>query len=68
MFNILELNLNGNLNSLNPDDQFKLLSDFSDGILGCYKLQLRKFIKNRRKIRKIQIQFCWVPGVETYLF
>jgi hypothetical protein len=29
---------------------------------------LRKIIKNRRKIIKMQNQFCWVRGEEIYLF
>jgi hypothetical protein len=37
-------------------------------VLLGFQQQLRKFVKNHRKIRKMQIQFCWVPGEETYLF
>jgi hypothetical protein len=36
-------------------------------ILGLQQ-QLRKIIKNRRKIRKMQNQFCWVRGEEIYRF
>jgi hypothetical protein len=36
-------------------------------VLGLQQ-QLRKFIKNRRKIIKIQNQFCWFRGEEIYLF
>jgi hypothetical protein len=36
-------------------------------VLGLQQ-QLRKIIKNRRKIRKMQNQFCWFRGEEIYLF
>jgi hypothetical protein len=38
-----------------------------NGLLG-FQLNLWKIIKNRIKIIKMLIQFCWVPGKETYLF
>jgi hypothetical protein len=34
-------------------------------VLLGFQLQLRKIMKNRRKIIKMQIQFCWVRGEET---
>jgi hypothetical protein len=36
-------------------------------VLGLQQ-RLRKIIKNRRKIRKMQNQFCWFRGEEIYLF
>jgi hypothetical protein len=36
-------------------------------VLGLQQ-RLRKIIKNRRKIIKMQNQFCWVRVEETYLF
>jgi hypothetical protein len=30
--------------------------------------QLRKIIRNRREIRKMQNKFCWIRGEEIYLF
>jgi hypothetical protein len=33
-----------------------------------FQQQLQKFVENRRQITKMQVQFCWVPGEETYLF
>jgi hypothetical protein len=36
-------------------------------VLGLQQ-QLRKIIRNRRKIRKMQNQFCWFRGEEIYLF
>jgi hypothetical protein len=37
-----------------------------NGLLG-FSCNLRKFIKNSRKIGKMQIQFCWFHGEEIYL-
>jgi hypothetical protein len=36
-------------------------------VLGLQQ-RLQKIIKNRRKIRKMQNQFCWVRGEDIYLF
>jgi hypothetical protein len=33
-----------------------------------FQQQLQNSVENRRKIIKMQIQFCWVPDEELYLF
>jgi hypothetical protein len=46
----------------------KILRGPPANVLLGFQLQLRKIVKNRRKIRKMQNQFCWFPGEEIYLF
>jgi hypothetical protein len=34
----------------------------------CVLLILVKFVENRRKLRQMQNQFCWIPGEKYYNF